>query len=151
MILLILVLIGCPEPPILIPTAIYLVSQMKKKGYKILISANFSAIKLLDIADYDKYYLSDVGVIDIDKGLKIIKEFNIEKIISFVNKDSEVSYTITYKEILNVPTYSIVFGKSINQDFIKTLEERDIKVYSARAYHNPIPVVNIIDKLVEEI
>ncbi|WP_423793257.1 DUF1890 family protein [Methanocaldococcus indicus] len=148
---MILVIVGCPEPPLLIPSTLYLISQLKKENKEIVIAANFSAIKLLDIADIDKYYLSNVGVVNIDKGLKIIKELNIDKIISFVNKDSEVSYTITYKELLNVDTYAIVFGKSINEDFIKTLEEHNIKVYSARAYHNPMPIVNIIDKIVLEL
>ena len=144
---MILILLGCPEPPAMIPCSLYLINKLKKKNFKILVSGNHAALKLLDVADIERYYLKGVGCVDIDEGLKELK--GVEKIISFVHNDGGVSYTITYKSNYNVETLAILFGKRINLEFKKTLEEYGVKVHPVRAFHNPTPIVKVIDKIVE--
>ncbi|AAB98441.1 conserved hypothetical protein [Methanocaldococcus jannaschii DSM 2661] len=141
----VLVIVGCPEPPALIPSVLYLTNQLKKKGFNVIIAANPAALKLLEVADDDKYYLKGVGAVDIDGGLRGIEGIN--KIISFVHNDGGVSYTVTYKAKYNKPTYAIVFGRQINKDYVETLKNSNIGVYTARAFHNPMPIVNRIKEI----
>jgi len=131
----VLVIVGCPEPPALIPSVLYLTNQLKKKGFNVII----------EVADDDKYYLKGVGAVDIDGGLRGIEGIN--KIISFVHNDGGVSYTVTYKAKYNKPTYAIVFGRQINKDYVETLKNSNIGVYTARAFHNPMPIVNRIKEI----
>ncbi|AIJ06206.1 hypothetical protein JH146_1364 [Methanocaldococcus bathoardescens] len=145
----ILVIVGCPEPPALIPSVLYLISQLKKRGDNVIIAGNHAALKLLEIADNDKYYLKGIGAVDIDEGLKGIE--GIDKIISFVHNDGGVSYTVTYKTKYNKDTHAIVFGKQINKDYVETLKNNNIEVYTARAFHNPMPIVNRIKEILMNI
>jgi hypothetical protein len=141
----VLVIVGCPEPPALIPSVLYLINQLKKKGFNVIIAANPAALKLLEVADDDKYYLKGVGAVDIDEGLRGIE--GIDKIIAFVHNDGGVSYTATYRAKYGKDTYAIVFGRQINNDYVETLKNSGIEVYTARAFHNPMPIVNRIKQL----
>ncbi|XRP97561.1 DUF1890 family protein [Methanocaldococcus sp. 16A] len=145
----ILVIVGCPEPPALIPSVLYLINQLKKRGDNVIIAANHAAIKLLEVADDDKHYLKGVGAVGIDDGITGIE--GIDKIIAFVHNDGGVSYTVTYKTKYNKDTYAIVFGKQINKDYVETLKNNNIEVYTARAFHNPMPIVNKIKELLMNI
>lgn len=145
----VMVLLGCPEPPVLIPSCITLINMLKKKNCEIIISANPAALKLLEAADPEKLYLKGVGAQSIDNGLK--ESFPIDLIIGFAHNDAAINYIITYKKVYNNPkTIGMVFGKSINENFIKDLEEENISSLSARAFHNPTPVIVKLKKIVEE-
>ncbi|ACX73584.1 conserved hypothetical protein [Methanocaldococcus vulcanius M7] len=145
----ILIVVGCPEPPALIPSVLYLINQLKKKGFNVVVAVNHAALKLLEIADDDKYYLKGVGAVDIDEGLRGIE--GIDRIITFVHNDGGVSYTATYKVKYNKPTYAIVFGRKINSDHVEALKNSNINVYTARAFHNPLPIVNKIKEILANI
>ncbi len=144
-----MILLGCPEPPVLIPSFLYLVNLLKNKGYNVFVSANPAALKLIETADSEKYYINGVGFQNIEEGIK--NKIDVDKIISFVHNDAGVHYTITYKMVYNTETISLVFGRTINEEYIKELEEEGIKTYSARAFHNPTPIVVKLKKIVNNI
>ncbi len=141
-----MILLGCPEPPVLIPSFIYLINILKNKGHEIFVSANPAALKLIETADPEKYYLKGIGFQSIDNGLK--HKIDVDLIIGFAHNDAAVNYIITYKTVYGSKTTALVFGKIINDEFIKNLEDENIETYAARAFHNPIPVVVKLKKLV---
>ncbi len=144
-----MILLGCPEPPVLIPSFIYLLNMLKNKGHEVFVSANPAALKLIETADPEKYYLKGVGFQNIDEGLK--NKFDVDMIIGFAHNDAAVNYIITYKTVYKSKTTALVFGRSINEEFVKSLEEENIPTYTARAFHNPTPVAVQLKKLVNNI
>ena len=144
-----MIILGCPEPPVLIPSFISLLNMLKNNGHEVFVSANPAALKLIETADPEKYYLKGIGFQNIDEGLK--NKFDIDMIIGFAHNDAAVNYIITYKAVYKSKTTALVFGKSINEDFVKSLEEEGITTYTARAFHNPTPVVVQLKKLVNNI
>ncbi|HIQ38456.1 MAG TPA: DUF1890 domain-containing protein [Methanothermococcus okinawensis] len=145
----VLVIIGCPEPPVLIPSTLYLLNMLKNRGCMIILSANPAALKLLETADPERYYLKGVGFQDIEKGLK--NRLEVDAIVGFVHNDAAVNYIISYKSVYNAKTYAIVFGRKVKGEYIEDLKEEGIVTYSARAFHNPIPVVVKLKELIEEL
>ena len=144
-----MIILGCPEPPVLIPSFMYLLNMLKNNGHEVFVSANPAALKLIETADPEKYYLKGVGFQNIDEGLK--NKFDVDMIIGFAHNDAAVNYIITYKSVYNSKTTALVFGREINEEFVKSLEEEDITTYTARAFHNPMPVVVQLKKLVNNI
>ena len=143
----VLVVVGCPEPPLLIPSTIYLLNTLKNSGCDVVISANPTALKLLETTDPERYYLKGVGFQDIEKGLK--NKLEVDAIVGFVHNDAEVNYTISYKWVYNRKTYAIVFGRNVKRGYIEDLEKEGIVTYSARAFHNPLPVVVKLKELLK--
>ena len=143
----VLVVVGCPEPPLLIPSTIYLLNTLKNSGCDVVISANPTALKLLETTDPERYYLKGVGFQDIEKGLK--NKLEVDAIVGFVHNDAEVNYTISYKWVYNRKTYAIVFGRIVKREYIEDLEKEGIVTYSARAFHNPLPVVVKLKELLK--
>ncbi|AEH06093.1 DUF1890 domain-containing protein [Methanothermococcus okinawensis] len=141
----IMIILGCPEPPVLIPSFIYFLNLLKNSGHEVFVSANPAALKLIETADPEKYYLKGVGFQNIDEGLK--NKFDVDIIIGFAHNDAAVNYIITYKTVYNSKTMALVFGKNINEEFVKTLEEENIKTFTARAFHNPTPVIVQLKRL----
>ena len=139
--------VGCPEPPLLIPSTIYLLNTLKNSGCDVVISANPTALKLLETTDPERYYLKGVGFQDIEKGLK--NKLEVDAIVGFVHNDAEVNYTISYKWVYNRKTYAIVFGRNVKREYIEDLEKEGIVTYSARAFHNPLPVVVKLKELLK--
>lgn len=147
-ILRVMVLLGCPEPPVLIPSCISLINMLKEKGCEVVISANPAALKLIESADPEKYYLKNVGAQSIDNGLK--SNFPVDLIIGMAHNDAAVNYIITYKSVYGAKTVAMVFGKTINNELIEDLMEEEIPCQSAKAFHNPTPVIVKLKKIVEE-
>jgi hypothetical protein len=143
-----MIILGCPEPPVLIPSFIYLLNMLKNNGHEVVVSANPAALKLIETADPEKYYLKGVGFQNIDEGLK--HKFDVDMIIGFAHNDAAVNYIITYKTVYGSKTTALVFGRCINEEFVKSLEEEGIKTFTARAFHNPMPVVVQLKKIVNE-
>jgi hypothetical protein len=123
--------------------------MLKNNGHEVFVSANPAALKLIETADPEKYYLKGIGFQNIDEGLK--NKFDIDMIIGFAHNDAAVNYIITYKAVYKSKTMALVFGRSINEEFVKSLEEEGITTYTARAFHNPTPVVVQLKKLVNNI
>ncbi len=132
----------------MIPSALYLIAKLRKLK-DIVIAGNHAALKLLDVSDVERHYLKGVACIDIDEGLRGLE--GVEKIVSFVHNDGGVSYTVTYKNKYKKECLAILFGRKINEEFKKTLEENDIKVFPVRAFHNPYPLVKTIDKIISQL
>lgn len=145
----VLVIIGCPEPPVLIPSTLYLLNMLKNRGCVIILSANPAALKLLETADPERYYLRGVGFQDIEKGLK--NRLEVDVIVGFVHNDAAVNYIISYKSVYSVKTYAIVFGRRVKGEYIEDLKDEGIVTYSARAFHNPVPIIVKLKELIEEL
>ena len=122
--------------------------MLKNNGHEVVVSANPAALKLIETADPEKYYLKGVGFQNIDEGLK--HKFDVDMIIGFAHNDAAVNYIITYKTVYGSKTTALVFGRCINEEFVKSLEEEGIKTFTARAFHNPMPVVVQLKKIVNE-
>ena len=144
----VLVIIGCPEPPVLVPSTIYLLNMLKNRGCEVILSANPAALKLLETADPERYYLKGVGFQDIEMGLK--NRLEVDAIVGFAHNDAAVNYIISYKSVYDAKTYAIVFGREVKKEYIEDLEEEGITTYSARAFHNPIPIVAKLEKMLRE-
>jgi len=145
----VVVIVGCPEPPLLIPSTIYLLNMLKNCGCEVIISANPAALKLLETTDPERYYLKGVGFQDIEKGLK--NRLEVDAIIGFVHNDAGVNYLISYKSVYNAKTYALVFGREIKKEYIEDLKEEGIVTYSVRAFHNPIPVIVKLKELIQQV
>jgi len=145
----VLVIIGCPEPPVLIPSTLYLLNMLKNRGCVIILSANPAALKLLETADPERYYLRGVGFQDIEKGLK--NRLEVDVIVGFVHNDAAVNYIISYKSVYSAKTYAIVFGRRVKGEYIEDLKDEGIVTYSARAFHNPVPIIVKLKELIEEL
>jgi len=145
----VLVIIGCPEPPVLIPSTLYLLNMLKNRGCVIILSANPAALKLLETADPERYYLRGVGFQDIEKGLK--NRLEVDVIVGFVHNDAAVNYIISYKSVYSAKTYAIVFGRKVKGEYIEDLKDEGIVTYSARAFHNPVPIIVKLKELIEEL
>lgn len=143
-----LVIIGCPEPPVLVPSTIYLLNMLKNRGCEVILSANPAALKLLETADPERYYLKGVGFQDIEMGLK--NRLEVDAIVGFAHNDAAVNYIISYKSVYDAKTYAIVFGREVKKEYIEDLEEEGITTYSARAFHNPIPIVAKLKEMLRE-
>jgi len=144
----VLVIIGCPEPPVLVPSTIYLLNMLKNRGCEVILSANPAALKLLETADPERYYLKGVGFQDIEMGLK--NRLEVDAIVGFAHNDAAVNYIISYKSVYDAKTYAIVFGREVKKEYIEDLEEEGITTYSARAFHNPIPIVAKLKEMLRE-
>ncbi|MDK2790543.1 MAG: hypothetical protein PWP15_1050 [Methanothermococcus sp.] len=145
----IMILLGCPEPPVLIPSFIYLLNMLKNKGHEVYVSANPAALKLIEAADPEKKYLKGVGFQSIEDGLR--DKFDVDLIIGFAHNDAAVNYIVTYKMVYGAKALALVFGKEINEEFVKLLNENGVETYTAKAFHNPTPVIVKLKKMVENI
>lgn len=145
----IMIILGCPEPPVLVPAFMNLLNILKTKGHEVIVSANPAALKLIESADPDKYYLKGVGFQPIDEGLK--SKVPVDFIFGFAHNDAAVNYIITYKMIYNVETQALVFGKDFQDELVKTLLDNGVKAEMAKAFHNPTPLNVRIKKIFSEI
>ncbi|GAA0128642.1 DUF1890 family protein [Methanococcus maripaludis] len=141
----IMIILGCPEPPVLVPAFMFLLNMLKNKGHELIVSANPAALKLIESADPEKYYLTGIGFQPIDEGLKTRAE--VDHIIGFAHNDAAVNYIVTYKMTHNVNTSAIVFGKEFNEELLHILTENGVNAEMARAFHNPTPLNVKIKKM----
>jgi hypothetical protein len=144
-----MIILGCPEPPVLIPSFMNLLSLLKNKGHEIVVSANPAALKLIESADPEKYYLKGVGFQSIDEGLK--EKIPVDYIFGFAHNDAAVNYIITYKMVYNIDASAIVFGKDFENELVKILSDNGVKAEMAKAFHNPTPLNVKIKKIISEI
>jgi len=143
-----MIILGCPEPPVLVPSFMFLLNMLKNKGHEIIVSANPAALKLIESADPEKYYLKGIGFQSIDEGLK--NKAEVDYIFGFAHNDAAINYIITYKMTHNVDTSAIVFGKEFNDELLQILTENGVNAEMARAFHNPTPLIVKIKKIFSE-
>ena len=143
-----MIILGCPEPPVLIPAFMFLLNMLKNKGHEIIVSANTAALKLIESVDPEKYYLKGIGFQPIDEGLK--NKAEVDYIFGFAHNDAAVNYIITYKMTHNVDASAIVFGKEFNDELLQILAENGVNAEMARAFHNPTPLNVKIKKMFSE-
>ncbi|WP_459202395.1 DUF1890 family protein [Methanococcus sp. CF] len=144
----IMIILGCPEPPVLIPSFMFLLNMLKNKGHEIIVSANPAALKLIESADPEKYYLKGIGFQPIDEGLK--SKVEVDYIFGFAHNDAAVNYIITYKMTHNANASAIVFGKEFNDELLQILTENGVNAETVKAFHNPTPLNVKIKKIFSE-
>lgn len=143
-----MIILGCPEPPVLVPSFMFLLNMLKNKGHEIIVSANPAALKLIESVDPEKYYLKGIGFQPIDEGLK--NKAEVDYIFGFAHNDAAVNYIITYKMTHNVDTSAIVFGKEFKDELVQILTENGVNAQMARAFHNPTPLNVKLKKIFSE-
>ncbi|MBP2171948.1 DUF1890 domain-containing protein [Methanococcus voltae] len=144
----ILILLGCPEPPLLIPSFMFLLNLLKSKGHQVYVAGNPSALKLIESADPEHYYLKNVGFQPIDNGLK--DKFDVDYIFGLTHNDAGVNYIVTYKMVYNKETSALIFGTGDLGGLTQILDENGIENKSIRAYHNPTPINVILKRIFKE-
>jgi len=148
----ILIFLGCPESPIQTPLALYLSHKLREKNYRVTVTANPAALRLLEVADPTRFYLDETS--DLDSTLDGLSKGEYDLLFGFIHNDAALSYFITFKSILEIPSIAIIFGR--DAEILNTLEKEveentDSYIVSVRAHHNPNPLKVRIDKLLEEL
>ncbi|BDH79232.1 MAG TPA: DUF1890 domain-containing protein [Methanothermobacter sp.] len=148
----VLILLGCPESPIQAPITLYLSYKLREKDYRVTVTANPAALRLLEVADPARAYLDKTS--DLDSTIDSLSKAEYDLLFGFIHNDAALTYFITFKSILEVPSIAIIFGR--DAEIIDTLEKEvkentDSHIVSVRAHHNPNPLKVRIDKLLEEL
>jgi len=148
----VLIFLGCPESPIQAPLALYLSYKLRGKGYKVTVTANPAALRLLEVADPARLYLDKTS--DLDSTLDTLSEARYDLLFGFIHNDAALAYFITFESILAIPSTAIIFGR--DAEILNTLE-KEVKentnshIISARAQHNPNPLKIRIDKFLDRL
>ena len=100
---------------------------------------------LIDKLKEENYYIPELENSIISE--ETLDAFDVDYIISFVHNDAGVSYTITYMHKYKAKTIGVVFGREMKEDFVNTLKENGIEAYFVRAFHNPMPMVVTLKKI----
>ncbi|MBC7100037.1 DUF1890 domain-containing protein [Methanothermobacter tenebrarum] len=147
-----LIFLGCPESPIQAPLALYLSHKLREKNYGVTVTANPATLRLLEVADPARSYLDKTS--DLDSTLDSLSKGEYDLLFGFIHNDAALTYFITFKSILEIPSIAIIFerdAKILNTLEKEVKENTDSHIVSARAHHNPNPLKVRIDKLLEEL
>ncbi|ADP77061.1 conserved hypothetical protein [Methanothermus fervidus DSM 2088] len=145
----VLIMLGCPEYPIQTPLTIYTSYLLKIKNCKVSIAGNPAALNLVKISDPERRYIDKLLNIDSHE----IEKNKWDYLIGFISNDASATYFITFNEILNVGSLSIVFNEDKKElkELVETIKHNtNSKIIQARARHNPKPLVKKIDAFMDE-
>jgi hypothetical protein len=139
-----LLVLGCPQVPTQTAAAMYLAYKLKKTGIIPVIAANPAARMLMKYADPEKHYIDELHDLDKMIGDLVEKRQEFSLCFVFVHNDSGLSYAASMNIILNggivIP---VIFGKEIES--LKEGINFECSVISARAEHNPKPLINAME------
>jgi len=93
----ILIFLGCPESLIQTPLALYLSHKLRKKNYRITVTANPAALRLLEVADPARSYLDKTS--DLDSTLNGLSKGEYDLLFGFIHNDAALSYFIIQEHI----------------------------------------------------
>ncbi|MCK9298887.1 MAG: DUF1890 domain-containing protein [Methanoculleus sp.] len=142
-----LILLGCPQVPVQTSMALYLVHGLKEHGIRPVIAGTVAARKLMEVADPDRYYVSEMT--DLDAAIDEItgKERDFDLCFVFIHNDSGIAYAGTMAYISKARVYALLFGEHA-QDLAGEIEF-PCEVVAAKAVHNPMPLKRKLDKVMQ--
>ena len=142
-----LLVLGCPQVPVQMSIALYLINRLKKAGITPVVAGNKAANTLLVVADQDRHYLGEV--IDLDRAVGLItdkkRDFNL--CFVFIHNDAGVSYAATLGAISQAKLYGLVYGEHFEEQAKKI--DFPCTVVAAKAVHNPLPLKKAIDEVAQ--
>jgi len=132
-----LIILGCPEAPAQQALAFHVAYNLKKQGTGVLIAGNPSVLSLLKVSDPEKYYVTDMMVLEKCIAEVVEKKRDCDLCVVFAHNDAAIAYAATMRHLLpERRLVVIVFGKDpgplageINFPCEKVVE---------KAVHNPM-------------
>jgi hypothetical protein len=137
--------LGCPQVPVQTGIALYLISQLRKKGIKSTIAGNRAARLLIEVSDPERHYIGEV--MDLDRYINELaeKKRRFDYHFVFIHNDAGVSYAATIQALSGSPVIALIYGEHF-QEVAAEIEFPCEKVM-AKAVHNPMPLKNKLDEV----
>ena len=134
-----LILLGCPQVPIQTSIALWLCAALGRRGIPCLVGGTPAARSLLEVADPDHHYLTDVGDLDtIIEGMAE-KKRDVDVVFVLIHNPAAVAYAATMAEISAGITYGLVFGDAA-EERAQEMEGLGCRVIAVKGSHNPLPL-----------
>ncbi|KDE55156.1 DUF1890 domain-containing protein [Methanoculleus sp. MH98A] len=142
-----LILLGCPQVPVQTSMALYLVHGLKEQGIRPVIAGTQAARKLMEVADPDWHYVSEMT--DLDAAIDEItgKQRDFDLCFVFIHNDSGIAYAGTMAYISKARVYALLFGEHA-RDLAGEIEF-PCEVVAAKAVHNPMPLKRKLDEVMQ--
>jgi hypothetical protein len=137
--------LGCPQVPVQTGIALYLMSQLRKRGISSTIAGNRAARLLIEVSDPERHYISEV--MDLDRYIADLadKKRQFDYHFVFIHNDAGVSYAATVQALTQKTVIALIYGEHF-QDVAGEIEFPCEKVM-AKAVHNPMPLKNKLDEV----
>jgi hypothetical protein len=145
----VLLMMGCPEVPVQMSIALYLSHRLTKAGLDVTVAGTDAALKLLAVSDADGHYVKNVMDLDLCLADIIEKRREFDVCFAFMHNDAGMTFAATMSAISTALLYVVVFGKNA-EHLAETIEFKCQKIV-AKAVHNPMPLKNKIDRVIEEL
>lgn len=140
-----LLLMGCPEVPVQTSIALYLCSRLRRDGWEVLVAGTGAALKLLEVADPERHYLSETMNLDDCIAKTVEGEMTFDICFVFMHSDAGVTYGATIRSISSARIYALIYGRGAEE--IAEMVDFDCERIAAKAVHNPAPLKAKIDKV----
>jgi hypothetical protein len=142
-----LLVMGCPQVPVQTPAVMYIVSRLRKNGYEPVVAGTSAADMIIKYSDPESYYVGQLKNIDSEIAKIADEGESYDLCFVFIHNDSGVAYAATMNEILECDVIPVIFGKEYASlaDEVKFTS----RIISAEAVHNPKPLINEINKVME--
>jgi len=142
-----LLLLGCPKLPVQTSVALYLSKKLRDKDIDVMIAGTDAAINLLKVADPDGHYIDNC--INLDRCIEDVaeKRVSFDLTFVFVHNDANISYAATVNKLMNTKLFLIIFGEN-TKELVQSVDFECDKIIAATT-HNPVPLKNKIDRLME--
>lgn len=138
---------GCPQVPVQTPAVMYIASRLGKNGYEPVAAGTSAADMIIKYSDPDGYYVGQLKNIDSEIAKIADEGESYDLCFVFIHNDSGVAYAATMNEILGCEVIPVVFGKEY-ADLAGAINFAS-RIISAEAVHNPKPLINEINKVME--
>jgi hypothetical protein len=142
----VLLMMGCPEVPVQMSIVLYLSNKLTKEGFDVTVAGTDAALKLLKVADPERYYIKKVVEIDGCIVDIVEKKIDFDYCFAFMHSDAGMTYAATMSAISSAKLYAVVFGK--NAESLAESIDFPAEKIAAKATHNPIPLKNRLDKVI---
>ncbi len=140
-----LLVLGCPQVPVQTTIALYLTSQLRKRGVIPVIAGNRAARTLVELSDPSRHYIGEV--LDLDRCIAELAEkkrdFDLDFV--FIHNDSGVVYAATIRGISRGALVTVIFGEHA-EEVAGTIDFPCEKII-AKAAHNPMPLKQKLDEM----
>ena len=125
-----LILLGCPQVPIQTSIALWLCAALKNSGIRCLVGGTPSARLLLEVADPERHYLTEVDAVFV-----------------LIHNQAAVAYAATMAEIAGGTTYALLFGEE-TESRLQEMEGISCQLVTAKGSHNPLPLKRKIQEVI---
>ena len=143
-----LLVMGCPEVPTQTSVVLYLANKLNKAGIDVTVAGTDAALKLTKVADPEGFYIKKL--VDVDETIAEMaeKKADFDLVFAFMHSDAGVVYAATIAALSQAKVFALVFGKNA-EALAGTIEFPAEKVV-AKATHNPTPLKNKLDKVLQQ-